>query len=332
MYKCGPMRHLGAAENEHPCHNLRAARHCDRGSQRHHHQAGSPDLSSPAGVGLCRAGLSGQPRRWISLLNHLVFPTVAALPEAVDLAVLCTPAHTAPGLVRECGERGRCECCGAGGRLWRSGTRGCRAGAGTAEGGEGNRSAHWWGPIPREFSILPLGLNLIGARGSSPRRTRTPCAVGEHCARPDDAYHGPHGIGHFDLLRPRQRKRCGVRRGYAVSGRPPRHPRHSLPPGGMPRSTRISGSGCSGDTPEAGRCHQGRTHTGGGPMQLFHIQAPSPVPTIVCTRDLPRPALSRSPAADELLEVAATLASPAMEGTQHPGRQPDPAGTCTCQQ
>src|SRR5574340_41594 len=32
------------------------------------------------------------------------YPTVTALPHAPDLAVVCTPAHTVPGLVRECGE------------------------------------------------------------------------------------------------------------------------------------------------------------------------------------------------------------------------------------
>lgn len=32
--------------------------------------------------------------------------TVGALPEIVDLAVICTPAATVPGLVRECGEAG----------------------------------------------------------------------------------------------------------------------------------------------------------------------------------------------------------------------------------
>lgn len=34
------------------------------------------------------------------------FGAVAALPETVDLAVICTPAKTVPGIVRECGEAG----------------------------------------------------------------------------------------------------------------------------------------------------------------------------------------------------------------------------------
>ncbi len=34
------------------------------------------------------------------------YPTVTALPSIPDLAVICTPAHTVPGLVRECGTAG----------------------------------------------------------------------------------------------------------------------------------------------------------------------------------------------------------------------------------
>ena len=34
------------------------------------------------------------------------FPRIGELPESVDLAVICTPAATVPGLVRECGEAG----------------------------------------------------------------------------------------------------------------------------------------------------------------------------------------------------------------------------------
>jgi acetyltransferase len=41
-----------------------------------------------------------------SLLGHQVFPSVASLPRPADLAVLCTPAASAPDLVRACGERG----------------------------------------------------------------------------------------------------------------------------------------------------------------------------------------------------------------------------------
>ena len=33
-------------------------------------------------------------------------PHVSALPKPVDLAIICTPAPTVPGLIRECGEAG----------------------------------------------------------------------------------------------------------------------------------------------------------------------------------------------------------------------------------
>ncbi|MGQ0635105.1 MAG: bifunctional acetate--CoA ligase family protein/GNAT family N-acetyltransferase [Planctomycetaceae bacterium] len=34
------------------------------------------------------------------------YPTIAALPRVPDLAIICTPAKTVPGLIRECGEAG----------------------------------------------------------------------------------------------------------------------------------------------------------------------------------------------------------------------------------
>ncbi|RPI73854.1 MAG: GNAT family N-acetyltransferase, partial [Planctomycetaceae bacterium] len=36
----------------------------------------------------------------------LAYPRVSALPRVPDLAVICTPSHTVPGLVRDCGEAG----------------------------------------------------------------------------------------------------------------------------------------------------------------------------------------------------------------------------------
>ena len=41
-----------------------------------------------------------------SVLGIRAYPNVAALPEEVDLAVICTPARTIPGLVRECVDAG----------------------------------------------------------------------------------------------------------------------------------------------------------------------------------------------------------------------------------
>jgi acetyltransferase len=41
-----------------------------------------------------------------SVLGIQAFPTIAALPEPVDLAVIATPALTVPGIVRECAQAG----------------------------------------------------------------------------------------------------------------------------------------------------------------------------------------------------------------------------------
>ena len=37
-----------------------------------------------------------------SVLGIKAYPNIAAVPEPVDLAVIVTPAHTVPGLIREC--------------------------------------------------------------------------------------------------------------------------------------------------------------------------------------------------------------------------------------
>jgi acetyltransferase len=41
-----------------------------------------------------------------SVLGRPSYPRVAALPRPADLAVICTPASTVPGIVTECGEAG----------------------------------------------------------------------------------------------------------------------------------------------------------------------------------------------------------------------------------
>ncbi len=41
-----------------------------------------------------------------SVLGIPTFPTVAEIPEPIDLAVIATPARTVPGIIRECGEVG----------------------------------------------------------------------------------------------------------------------------------------------------------------------------------------------------------------------------------
>jgi len=59
---------------------------------------------------LCRGGLNGvvypiNPKR-SSVLCVKAYPNIAAVPEKVDLAVICTPAKTIPGIIHECVEAG----------------------------------------------------------------------------------------------------------------------------------------------------------------------------------------------------------------------------------
>src|SRR6516165_542875 len=41
-----------------------------------------------------------------NVLGTKAYPKIGAVPEKVDLAVIVTPAHTVPGLVRECAQAG----------------------------------------------------------------------------------------------------------------------------------------------------------------------------------------------------------------------------------
>ncbi|MGD8322146.1 MAG: CoA-binding protein, partial [Gemmatimonadota bacterium] len=101
------------------------------------------------------------------ILGQTVWTSVEALPEAPDLALICTPAATVPDAVEACGRRG---------------TRGAVVLAvGFRESGEegaaleerllaaarryGTRVV---GPNTSGILNLPLGLNLIGARGVRP--------------------------------------------------------------------------------------------------------------------------------------------------------------------
>jgi acetyltransferase len=60
--------------------------------------------------GLGRGGFSGvvypiNPKR-SSVLCVKAYPTIGAVPEKVDLAVICTPAKTVPGLIKDCAKAG----------------------------------------------------------------------------------------------------------------------------------------------------------------------------------------------------------------------------------
>ncbi len=102
-----------------------------------------------------------------SLLGREVHPTVGAIPEAVDLAVLCTPGRFAPGLVQECGERGVAGVVVLAVGFGEAGPKGAaleaRLLAAAAE-----RGVRVVGPNTSGLLNLPLGVNLIGARGVRP--------------------------------------------------------------------------------------------------------------------------------------------------------------------
>ena len=101
------------------------------------------------------------------LLGHDVFPSVGDLPEAADLAVLCTPATTVPSLVRACGDRG------VGGAVvlavgfGESGREGQRLEDRLAEARRAG-GVRIVGPNTSGLLNLRRGVNLIGARGVRP--------------------------------------------------------------------------------------------------------------------------------------------------------------------
>lgn len=98
------------------------------------------------------------------ILGHQVLPSVDDLPEAVDLAVLCTPAAATPSLVNACGDRG------VGGALvlavgfGESGAEGRRLEAELKAAGQAS-GVRIVGPNTSGLLNLHIGLNLIGARG-----------------------------------------------------------------------------------------------------------------------------------------------------------------------
>ena len=101
------------------------------------------------------------------ILGRPAHRSVEELPEAADLAVLCTPAATAPGLVHACGERG------VGGAVvlavgfGESGGDGARLEDGLRDAGRAH-DVRIIGPNTSGLLNLPLGVNLIGARGVRP--------------------------------------------------------------------------------------------------------------------------------------------------------------------
>lgn len=101
------------------------------------------------------------------LLGHTLLRSLDELPEGVDLAVLCTPAATTPGLVRACGDRGVGSAIVLAVGFGEAGPEGAQLEAELAEAG---RTAHVRviGPNTSGLLNLPSGINLIGARGVRP--------------------------------------------------------------------------------------------------------------------------------------------------------------------
>ena len=98
------------------------------------------------------------------ILDRPVLPSVADLPEGVDLAVLCTPAATAPSLVRACGRRGVGAAVVLAVGFGESGTEGERLEAELRAAGRAG-GVRIVGPNTSGLVNLHAGLNLIGARG-----------------------------------------------------------------------------------------------------------------------------------------------------------------------
>ena len=106
-------------------------------------------------------------RRGGEILGRPVHTSVEELPEAVDLAVLCTPAATTPALVRACGERGAAGAIVLAVGFGESGAEGAELEARLWNAGR-EHGVRIVGPNTSGLLNLPLGVNLIGARGVRP--------------------------------------------------------------------------------------------------------------------------------------------------------------------
>ncbi len=101
------------------------------------------------------------------ILGRPVYTAVDELPEAADLAVLCTPAAAAPGLVRACGERGIAGAVVLAVGFGESGEDGVRLEERLQQAGR-ESGVRIVGPNTSGLLNLPRGVNLIGARGVRP--------------------------------------------------------------------------------------------------------------------------------------------------------------------
>ena len=101
------------------------------------------------------------------ILGRTVHTSVEALPEAADLAVLCTPAASAPALVRACGKRGVAGAVVLAVGFRESGDVGAELEARLGRAGR-EHGVRIIGPNTSGLLNLPKGVNLIGVRGVRP--------------------------------------------------------------------------------------------------------------------------------------------------------------------
>lgn len=106
-------------------------------------------------------------RRGGRIAGHRACRSIEELPEAADLAVLCTPAAAAPALVQACGERGIAGAVVLAVGFGESGEEGARLEARLRRAGQ-QHGVRIIGPNTSGLLNLPMGVNLIGARGIRP--------------------------------------------------------------------------------------------------------------------------------------------------------------------
>ncbi len=102
-----------------------------------------------------------------TILGHQAWPSVASLPEAADVAVLCTPAATAPDLVRACGERGIAAAVVLAVGFRESGAEGSELESRLVDAARAT-GIRVVGPNTSGILNTHSGANLIGARGVRP--------------------------------------------------------------------------------------------------------------------------------------------------------------------
>ena len=101
------------------------------------------------------------------ILGHRAFRSVGELPEAADLAVLSIPAALTPKAVRDCGRRGVRAAVILAVGFGESGPEGARLEDALRRAGR-ETGVRLLGPNTSGLMNLPLGVNLIGARGIRP--------------------------------------------------------------------------------------------------------------------------------------------------------------------